>query len=364
MNIIFVLILILIYLIGTIKIKKEFYVSIPSELQITVSENFAQYENNSDIIISKKDYNNNNYFKHNNSIINIKNCHKDEYNYNYKYDKRLYYYDFRWNLVTIFSFNNNIIPNNQWLLHNISKTNTLYKIIYIHEDKANQYNRKIFPHLKYGLTILIQGINPYHRYNIGNNFIISSREVNSKLIKKKNTKNAYIKFYMDLHKLVCIVKEDNNIIDKFSMDTDLDKIDYKKIENKINETVKEIPPDYQINGLVSPPNFFHKWHDPIFKEWSIFFIKSVNEKLTIDFNQYPMPTNYLIYLYFFNINYTEQYTFDKMINQFILDMQLNQYVKPGIDIFSNNETNETNKTNETTENNETNEITETNENIN
>lgn len=335
MNIIFILILLLIYILGTINIKKEYYISTPSELEITVCEDFSQFKNMSDIIIAKKDYENNEYFKHYNKIINLKNIHYDEYKYNYKYNERLYYYDFRWNLVTIFSFDNQEIPNNNWLMHNISKASTLYKIIYIHEDKANKYNKKIFPHLKYGITILIQGINPYHRYNVDNNIIISSREINSPLIKKKNTKNAYIKFYMDTHNISGIVKENNKIIDKFTISTNLDKIDYKKFSKEIEKNLKEIPPDLKIEGLPEPSNFFHKWHDPIFAKWCILFFDTINKKLEFDFDNYPIPTNYLFYLYYYNINYTEQYKFEFLINQFILDLKLTDYVKKRIKITPN-----------------------------
>ena len=79
MNIIYILILLLIYLIGTTNIKKEYFVTTPSELEITFCEDFSHYENNSDIIVSKHTYNNNNYFKHYNPVINIKNIHFHEY---------------------------------------------------------------------------------------------------------------------------------------------------------------------------------------------------------------------------------------------------------------------------------------------
>ena len=223
-NIIFTLILVVIYLLCTVKHKKEFMHVHPSDIKISFYEDVPSIKHNSEIIITRSKFENPDYLRHSNKMIYINKSQQEGYEYNYRYKNKLYYNDFRWKYVGIFIIKDFDDYSREWLRNNLRTSPFLYKIIYIYSDEANKYNTKLFPYLDFACTLVIYAVKPYKRYQIGKTHIISPRKLNHPVSVTSNASAPYLKLHLDKNKMVVIVKEKKQIIDTFTLETDIDKL--------------------------------------------------------------------------------------------------------------------------------------------
>lgn len=319
MNIIFIFILIISYLLLTYKNNKESINVFPSDINITFYENKPKLQNSSDIIITKNKLNNTHYFTHSNNFIYIHESLRDNYKNNYRYKNNLYHNDFRWKYVGIFIVKDFDDYSREWLRNNLRCGPFLYKIIYIYSDKLNKYNKKLFPFIDFGATLVIYGLKPYYRYQINKCVILSYRKLNYKYDFKCTPKDPYLKLYMDKFNMNCILKDNNKIIDSFMLNTTIDKL----IDNKKDININNIK--WIWKGIPPVKTYFSKWYDSTFDEWYnlIFYkikLKLKNSNIKLEYNQ--LPINYMNFLYLFHRNNINNMTDDNIVSQIIQDMNL------------------------------------------
>tara|TARA_Y100001954_G_C15803441_1_gene601388 strand:+ start:608 stop:1600 length:993 start_codon:yes stop_codon:yes gene_type:complete len=319
---IFSLILIVIYLICTVKHNKEYLTVNPSDIKMTFYETIPEYFNDSEIIISKKKFNHPNYFKHTNNKIYINKLFENNYHSNYKYKNQIYKDDFRWKYVGIFVIKEFDDYSREWLRNNLRSSPFLYKIIYIHSDLANLNNKKVFPFLEYGCTLVIYGLKPYKRYSLERTHIITPNELAINPIVKKETKNPYIKIYIDKFKLVGIVKDGSEIIDNFELSSKLETI-LKKEEDKSEPKMDQYT--MKMKGIPRFETFYTKWYDDVFDEWYQMILVELNQTIDtkkISLKKRQLPVHYMNYLYLLHRNHPKEITTNNILSQITTDMNL------------------------------------------
>ena len=330
-DIIKALIIILIYLIATTNHTKESLMIYPSDISLSYYE-YRPTNNNckSDLIISKYNIINSNYFKHTNNYIYLHNIHKSFYNYNYRYNNNLYHNDFKFKYVGIFIIKQLDNYSREWIRNNLKSNPFLYKIIYIYDDKINKYNKKLFPYIEYGCTVVIYGIKPYYRYTVDRCVILSNRELSFKCDFQCNTTRGSLKFYFDKNNLICILKNNKKILDKFVLNSNIEEAMDKFSKNKKYEhyqiTIGEKLPEvkWKWDGIPDIYKINNKWYDSVFDDWNDFILTRVKDSLNkkkINIKTLSLPSHYMhaLYLYHRNVKEAKQ---ENIINQIIQDMQL------------------------------------------
>jgi len=319
MNIIFILILLVIYLLLSCKNNKESIYVYPSDINITFYENTPKLQNSSDLIISKNKLNNSNYFPHSNNFIYIHESLKENYKNNYRYKNNLYHNDFRWKYVGIFIIKDFDNYSREWLRNNLRAGPFLYRIIYIYSDKLNKYNTKLFPFVDCGSTLVIYGLKPYYRYQINRCVILTHRKLNYKCDYKCNPIDPYIKIYIDKYNMNCVLKDNNKIIDSFVLNTRLETLQNKKVEYDMKDL------KWKWKGIPPVTTYLSKWYDSTFDEWyDLIFhkIKSNLKDTNIKLEYNELPVNYMNYLYLFHRNNINDMTDENVVTQMMQDMNL------------------------------------------
>ena len=321
-NIIFTLILVVIYLLCTVKHNKEFMHVHPSDIKISFYETVPLINQDSEIIITRSKFNNSNYLKHTNNMIYIHKSHQTDYEYNYRYKNKLYHNDFRWKYVGIYIIKDFDDYSREWLRNNLRTGPHLYRIIYIYSDKANQFNTKLFPYIDFGCTLVIYGLKPYQRYQIDKTHLISPRKLNHPIIARSNAINPYIKLYMDKSELVCIVKESNKIIDTFTLSTNIEKL---VPNNEVNAPPSIQPVKWKFEGIPDADKYFIKWYDSVFDEWYSLIWLHLNDAVNKDkcnLKKIILPSNYMNYLYILHRTDSKGIKIDNIVNEIIRDLNL------------------------------------------
>lgn len=321
-NIIFTLILVVIYLLCTVKHNKEFMHVHPSDIKISFYETPPLIKHNSEIIITKSKFKNPKYITHSNNMIYIHKSEQSGYEYNYRYKNKLYHNDFRWKYVGIFIIKDFDDYSREWLRNNLRTSPFLYKIIYIYSDKQNKFNTKLFPYLDFACTLVIYGLSPYQRFQIGKTHIISPRKLNHPITSKSNTVTPYIKLHIDRNKLVGIVKEGTQVIDTFTLSTELDTI---IPNNQINYPTDSQPVKWKFEGIPDADKYFTKWYDSVFDEWYSLILLHLNDAVNKDkcnFKKIVLPSNYMNYLYLLHRTDNKGIKIDNIVNEIIRDLNL------------------------------------------
>ena len=333
LEIIKALIFILIYLIATTKHTKEYLQIQKSDITITYCEFNPTIKHQSNLIISKYKIKDPNYFAHSNNYLYVHEMHKSYYDYNYCYKNNLYHNDFRFVYVCVFIVKELNSYTREWLRNNLKASPSLYNIIYIYNDEINNHNKKLFPFVEYGCTVVIYGIKPYYRYQVDRCVILSNRELNYKVDFKCNQSNLFLKFYMDKYKLVCLLKNNNKIIDKFELNSNLDKFFKKEDLAALHQpALFEYYPDkinmndmkWKWDGIPPVHKIALQWYDDVFDNWYdliLIKLKTVVDTKKINLNKLTLPTNFMYALYLYHRN-VKKITDDNIINEIIQDMHL------------------------------------------
>ena len=327
MNII--LVLILVYLIFKYKSSKNEPLSIyPSDISVLIYDQIPDKIRNAEILLLPSKTNNDNYIRHNSNIY-VKKAYNSFYNKNYGYEsKQLYYNDFRWKYIDVYVTKDISDHSIRWVKQNSLASPGFYKILYIHNDKINRYNRSIKDYIKMDVNLIICNINPYKCYKINNSYIVTNRKLNGTLIKQIDTTNAYLKIYLDHYKLVGVLYQNQEVLHTFEIESKV-KAMVKNV-NLLEGPGKTQPPEHKIIGMPKINDIFTKWKDPFFDRWFKYFLKRLQQELDpkVDVNKLELPTNYINYLYMMNSNFKHQVDIRHVVEQVITDF--------GLPINSNN----------------------------
>lgn len=321
-NIIFTLILVIIYLLCTVKHKKEFMHVHPSDIKISFYEEIPSIKHNSEIIITRSKFDNPNYLTHSNNMIYVNKSEESGYEYNYRYKNKLYFNDFRWKYVGIFIIKDFDDYSREWLRNNLRTSPFLYKIIYIYSDKENKYNTKLFPYLDFACTLVIYATKPYKRYQIGKTHIITPRKLNHPVSVTSNATAPYLKLYIDKNKMVVVVKEKKEIIDTFTLETDLDKI---IPNNQAFYPAEREPIKWKYDGIPDADKYFTKWYDSVFDDWFSLVLKHLKDGVNrkqCNIKKLELPSNYMNYLYVLHRTDHKGIKLENIVNEIIRDLNL------------------------------------------
>ena len=322
MDLVFALILIVIYLLCTVKNKKEYMTVTPSDITLSFYDKIPPIQHNSEIIICKEKLKSKNYIQHTNKMIYINKANQDIYKNNYKYKNDLYKDDFRWKYIGIFIIEKFDDYSREWLRNNLRAGPYFYRIIYIYNDVENKHNKKLFPFIEYGCTVVIYGLKPYNRYVVDRTVILTPKDLVKKPIIKSNVSKPYLKFYIDKFKLIGVLKDNNKIIDSFELNTNFETI---LDTNQSTYPIKLDNFKLKWEGMPRLETFFIKWYDDVFDEWYDFILLKLKRKIDykkIDLNKKKLPVNYMNYIYLLHRNRKKEITEDHVISQIIDDMNL------------------------------------------
>ena len=324
MNII--LILILIYLLFKYKsIKKEDLSVYPSDLSVLMYDKVPEKINNAELLFLPRKTKTNKYITHNPNIY-VKKSLRSFYDKNYGYNtNQLYYNDFRWKYIDVYVTKELSNTSLNWIKLNSVASPGFFKMVYIHDDHINRYNRSLKQYVKMNVNLIVCNINPYKCYKMNDmSYIVTNRNLNGDLVKSINTTNAYLKLHIDHHKLVCVLYEDNKVLHTFTIESLIGLI--MKNVNLTDEAVpgKTAPPEERVIGIPKDSDFFSKWKDPRFENWFKYFKKILKMKVdpSVDVDKLEIPTNHLNYLYIMVMNHKKQININHIVEQIITDMQL------------------------------------------